>query len=80
MEFSVHPIRGERRWYYRLDGKDSEKTYPTAGDAERAGIIAMKMANKNRPPKLQLALITAIGGIGLLSFLLYLVRVYLLGG
>lgn len=80
MEFSVHPIRGERRWYYRIDGKDSERTYPTAGDAERACLIALKKEAKNRPPTAQFWIVGGIGGLSVLLFLAYIVRVYILGG
>jgi hypothetical protein len=46
--FTTHQ-RSDLRWFYRLDGRDSEKTYPTAGEAERGAIAALRAAAKSRP-------------------------------
>ncbi len=46
MEFKLHQ-RADLRWVYQLDGQDSETTYPTAGEAERGALGAMRAARAN---------------------------------
>ncbi len=46
--FTTHQ-RADLRWFFRIDGKDSERTYPTAGEAERGAINALHEMRKNRP-------------------------------
>ncbi len=46
--FTTHQ-RKDLRWIYRIDGKDSERTYPTAGEAERGAMNALHEMRKNRP-------------------------------
>ena len=43
MEFKLHQ-RADLRWVFQLNGKDSDKTYPTAGEAERGALAAMRAA------------------------------------
>jgi hypothetical protein len=57
--FTTHQ-RPDLRWIYRLDGQDSEKTYPTAGEAERGAIAALRAARpKNDIWKLLMILAVA---------------------
>ncbi len=79
MDFSVHQNREDLRWSYRLDGEVSERTYPTAGDAERAALIAIKKTRKEGGGR-QWMIIAIVGGVAVVAFLIYLVQVYLLGG
>ncbi|MEI9964073.1 MAG: hypothetical protein WDM92_04610 [Caulobacteraceae bacterium] len=41
MDFTTHQ-RADLRWVYVIDGRESEKSWPTCGEAERAGFIAAK--------------------------------------
>ena len=43
MEFNLHQ-RADLRWVFQLNGKDSQTTYPTAGEAERGAVAAMRAA------------------------------------
>ncbi len=73
--FTTHQ-RADLRWIYRIDGTDSPKTYPTAGEAERAAMAALKAAQ----PKNELwkwLLILAVASAPVWYVLLMVVRLVL---
>ncbi len=72
MDFTTHQ-RPDLRWIYRIDGKDSEKTYPTAGEAERGATKALREA---RPTGVnwQWLLILAVASLPIWWVLIFLVR------
>lgn len=71
--FTTH--QGEdRRWYFRINGKNSERTYPTAGEAERGAISALRAEAKNRPEPWKWWLIVAVALAPIIYFIWTLVR------
>lgn len=46
-DFTIHQ-RNDLRWVFRIDGEDSAKTYPTAGEAERGAIAAVIKIRKQK--------------------------------
>ena len=46
-DFTIHQ-RSDLRWVFRIDGEDSVKTYPTAGEAERGAIAAVIKIRKQK--------------------------------
>ena len=71
--FTTHQ-RSDLRWVYRLDGAYSERTYPTAGDAERGALAALMAAAKRKTAVWKLAFLAAVIAVPVLYFLLYLFR------
>jgi len=71
--FTTHQ-RTDLRWFFRIDGKDSETTYPTAGEAERGALAALKAAAKNRPEPWKWWLIIAAASAPIIYFVAFLVR------
>ena len=69
--FTTHQ-RADLRWFYRLDGRDSERTYPTAGEAERGAIAALHAAAKARPDNWKWWMVAAVACAPILYFLYYL--------
>jgi hypothetical protein len=59
MVFTTHQ-RADLRWFYRIDGKESERTYPTAGEAERGALMALNEQRKNRPDHWKTWIIVAV--------------------
>ncbi len=45
--FTTHQ-QPDLRWKYRIDGKDSERTYPTAGEAERGALAQLVLLRKKQ--------------------------------
>ena len=45
--FTTHQM-SDLRWIFRIDGQDSERTYPTAGEAERGAIAALAAIRKKK--------------------------------
>ena len=45
--FTTHQQQ-DRRWRYRIDGQDSERTYPTAGEAERGALAQLVLLRKKQ--------------------------------
>ncbi len=45
--FTTHQ-QPDLRWRYRIDGKDSERTYPTAGEAERGALAQLVLLRKKQ--------------------------------
>ena len=77
--FTTHQ-RDDLRWIYRIDGKASEKTYPTAGEAERGALLGLAaMAKANRDESWKIKIIWAVVLAPLAYFLVFLVRMFLLG-
>ncbi len=72
MEVTTHQ-RSDLRWIYRIDGKDSEKTYPTAGEAERGAAAAVKNSRPKREGW-QWWLILAIASLPVWWLLIFIVR------
>lgn len=56
--FTTHQ-RKDLRWIFRINGQDSETSYPTAGEAERAGYAALKAA-RPRDDRWKLLFIIAV--------------------
>ena len=77
--FSTHQ-RDDLRWIFRINDKASEKTYPTAGEAERGAMAALTlMAKANRDESWKIKIIWFVVLAPLAYFLFFLVRMYLLG-
>jgi len=72
MEVTTHQ-RADLRWIYRIDGKDSEKTYPTAGEAERGAEAALRAA-RPKNTNWQWLLILAVASTPIWWLLIFLVR------
>ncbi len=72
--FTTHQ-RADLRWIYRLDGKESERTYPTAGDAERGALAALMAQAKKKAQTWKLAFVAAIASTPILYVLYYIYRV-----
>jgi hypothetical protein len=65
--------REDLRWVYQIDGKDSEGSWPTAGEAERGAYAALKaMRPKNDAWKL--ILLVALASTPVLWVLAYVGR------
>ncbi len=60
MEFKTSQRKDDLRWIYTIDGKDSETTYPTAGEAERGAMAAMSARPAHEPWKIWLVLAAAV--------------------
>ena len=73
MVFTTHQ-RADLRWFYRIKGQDSEKTYPTAGEAERGAMAALKAAAKAKPERWKWWMIVAVACAPIIYFLMFLVR------
>jgi hypothetical protein len=73
MEVERYQRKEDLRWVYRIDGKDSEKTYPTAGEAERGAMAAMHAA-RPRNDSWKWWLVAAAAVVPVIWFLIHLVR------
>ncbi|HEY5409146.1 MAG TPA: hypothetical protein VIJ94_00340 [Caulobacteraceae bacterium] len=71
--FTTHQ-RTDLRWIYRLDGVDSERTYPTAGDAERGALAALMAAAKRKTEAWKMAFLAAVVAVPILYGLFFLYR------
>ena len=45
--FTTHQ-KPDLRWIYRIEGVDSERTYPTAGEAERGALAKLVMMRRKQ--------------------------------
>ena len=68
--------RSDLRWVYSIDGKDSENTYPTCGEAERGAWAAIRDANRPSDAWKWWMVLAAIV-IPVLWFLSHLIRMLL---
>ena len=73
MVFTTHQ-RSDLRWFYRIAGVDSDKTYPTAGEAERGAMAALKAAAKAKPESWKWWMIIAVACAPIIYVLMFLVR------
>ena len=72
MEFTIRQ-RADLRWVYQIDGKDSDQTWATAGEAERGATAAMR---KGKPGTAgwQMGMVWGLACVPVLWILVYVVR------
>jgi hypothetical protein len=77
MEFTTRQ-REDLRWTYQIEGRESEKSWPTAGEAQRAAWDAVNKAKaSSKETNWQWYLLYAVLAIPVLWLFLFLVRLVL---